>query len=193
MTQTFLKVVFVFWFLITVSVADSGAANPNIIVNGTRLNPQQIQMLRQLLGVPVNASIPSGNYWYDNISGLWGNRGGPSLGQILPGLKLGSPLSSDASNGDTGVFINGREIHRQEFAYLQSLFGTVNRGRYWLNGWGVGDYEGGPPQFDLRAAGKSSGGGYGGYTRRTPFGSVGGDSNCSYYLHPGGSSVLNCN
>ena len=34
--------------------------------------------------------------------------------------------------------------------------------------------------------------GYGGYNRRTPFGSIGGDSNCSYYLHPGGSSVLTC-
>jgi hypothetical protein len=193
MTQKFLKIVLAFWFLITVSVANGGTADPNIIVNGTRLNPQQIQMLRQLLSVPVNASIPAGDYWYDNVSGLWGNRGGPSLGQILPGLKLGGPLRPGASNGDTGVFINGREIHRQELAYLQRLFGTVNRGRYWLNGWGIGGYEGGPAQFDLRAAGRSSGGGYSGYTRRTPFGSIGGDSNCSYYLHPGGSSVLNCN
>jgi hypothetical protein len=150
-------------------------------------------MLRQILGVPANASIPSGDYWYDNLSGLWGNRGGPSRGQILPGLKLGNSLSPAASNGDTGVFINAREIHRQELAYLQRLFGTVNRGRHWLNGSGVGGYEGGPPQFDLRAAGRSSGGGYSGYTRRTPFGGIGGDSSCSYYLHPGGSSVLNGN
>ncbi|MHC4791855.1 MAG: hypothetical protein ACYS8Y_10555 [Planctomycetota bacterium] len=101
-------------------------------------------MLRQILSVPVNASIPSGDYWYDNISGLWGKRGSPSLGQILPGLRLGGSLSADASNGDTGVFINSREIYRQELAYLQRLFGTVNRGRYWLNGWGVGGKKAAP-------------------------------------------------
>lgn len=180
------------WFLISGAGLHAGPANPNIIVNGSRLSAQEIQMLRQILGVPADASIPAGDYWYDNISGLWGKRGGPTLGQILPGLKLGGLLAADASDGDSGVFINGREIHRQELAYLQSLFGTVNRGRYWLNGWGIGGYEGGPPVFNLRAAAQSGSGGYSGYNRRTPFGSLGGDSNCSYYLHPGGSSVLNC-
>jgi hypothetical protein len=39
-------------------------------------------------------------------------------------------------------------VFRQELAYLQSLFGTVNPGRYWLNGWGIGGYESGPPLFN---------------------------------------------
>jgi hypothetical protein len=189
MRRKLFKLAVASFYLMAVFGGHAGAADPNIIVNGSRLGNQQIQMLRNILGVPADAAIPAGDYWYDNVSGLWGKRGGPTLGQIVPGLKLGGPLSTDASNGDTGVFINGREIHRQELTYLQSLFGAVNLGRYWLNGWGIGGYEGGPPLFNLRTAGASAGGGY---TRRTPFGSLGGDSNCSYYLHPGGSSVLNC-
>ncbi|NIR42897.1 MAG: hypothetical protein GWN99_03350, partial [Gemmatimonadetes bacterium] len=78
--------------------------------------------------------------------------------------------------------------------YLQSIFGYVNPGRYWLNFYGVGGYEGGPAIFDLRAAAAAAGSGgvYGGQTRRTPFGGLGSDGNCSYYLHPSGSSVMNC-
>ncbi len=195
MHKKYLQVTFLFWFLLYGVVLYGGQATPNIIVNGKRLSEAQIQMLRDRLGIPSNAPISSGEYWYDNFSGLWGKRGGPTLGQIMPGLELGGPLRADASNGNTGVFINGREIHPLEFAYLQRLFGSVNMGRYWLNAWGIGGYEGGPPIFDIRAAAAavgSAGGGYGGYTQRTPFGSIGGDSNCSYYLHPSGSSVLNC-
>jgi hypothetical protein len=150
--------------------------------------------LRRQMGVPATSPIPAGEYWYDRTSGLWGKRGGPTLGQILPDLDLGGPLRADASGGDTGVFINGRQIHPVELGYLRQLYGTVNRGRYWLDTGGTGGYEGGPPQFHLgtAAAAKGGGGGYAGYNRRTPFGSIGGDSNCSYYLHPGGSSVLTC-
>jgi hypothetical protein len=120
--------------------------------------------------------------------------GGPVQGQILAGLALGGPLQSDASHGTTGVFINGRQITFQEVAYLQRLFGAVMPGRYWLDSRGIGGYEGGPPQFDLGAAARTGGGsgGQGGYTRRTPFGGLGGDGNCSYYLHPDGPSVMNC-
>jgi hypothetical protein len=195
MQRRFLMVVLFFSILMSGSIGYGGETPPGVIVNGKQLTEQQVQGLRQIFGVPKEASIPPGEYWYDNMSGLWGVRGGPTLGQILPGLDLGGELQADASNGDTGVFINGREIHRQERAYLEGLFGMVNPGRYWLDGWGIGGYEGGPPLFDLRAAAAaagSAGGGSGGYNRRTPFGSIGGDSNCSYYLHPGGSSVLNC-
>ncbi len=56
---------------------------------------------------------------------------------------------------------------------------------------GIGGYEGGPAIFNLAAAG-AQGGMYGGTTRRTPFGGLGGDGNCSYFMHPNGSSVMNC-
>ncbi len=182
--------------LIFTTIAQGGETGNDVIVNGKRLNETQLKDLRQKLAVPGSSRIPSGDYWYDSDSGLWGRRGGPTLGQILPSLNLGGPLKADASGGDTAVFINGRELHRQELAYLQRLFGTVTLGRYWLNAQGVGGHEAGPPQFRLWGTSATAGGSEGGdqgYTQRTPFGSVGGDSNCSYYLHPGGSSVLTCN
>jgi len=169
-------------------------ATGGVLVNGKPLQKKQLETLRQRAGIPDGTSIPAGRYWYDKVSGLWGMRGGPTLGQIPAGLDLGGTLRQDASGGDTGVFINGRELHREEAAYLRRLFGTVNPGRYWLNPQGIGGYEGGPPLFHLGAAAAAGAGsgGYSGYTRRTPFGSIGGDGNCSYYMHPEGSSVLSC-
>jgi hypothetical protein len=42
------------------------------------------------------------------------------------------------------------------------------------------------------AAAGAQGGMYGGQTQRTLFGGTGSDGNCSYYMHPNGSSVMNC-
>lgn len=164
-----------------------------IVINSAVVTAAEIQAVQQRMGIPAGAPIPSGRYWYDPTSGLWGMEGGPTMGQILPDLLLGGALRADASGGGTGVFINGREIHPLEAAYLRGLYGYVVPGRYWLNWQGIGGFEGGPALFNLMAAAASAGGGgYSGYTRRTPFGGIGGDGNCSYYLHPSGSSVMNC-
>jgi hypothetical protein len=170
-----------------------------VYVNGQPVTAEQIQLAQQTMGIPPGAAaIPAGRYWYDDVSGLWGFEGGPTAGQLYPGLQLGGPLQPNASGGGTGVFINGRELHPQEVAYLQGLFGYVAPGRYWLNWQGVGGYEGGPAAFNLVAAAAAAGqagqgGMYGGQTQRTMFGGTGSDGNCSYYMHPGGSSVMTCN
>lgn len=166
-----------------------------VVINGRGVSAVELADLKRLHGVPPSAPIPAGRYWYDDVSGLWGREGGPTEGQLLPGLAIGGVLRPGASDGDTGIFINGREIHRLEAAYLRALFGFVIPGRYWMDWRGVGGIEGGPPFFDLRAAARTAGGaggGYEGYTRRTPFGGLGGDGNCSYYLGSEGSSVLTC-
>jgi len=166
----------------------------DVIINGRKVSNAQIEAIISKFGMSGQVTIPPGTYWYDDISGLWGMQGGPTLGQVWPGLDLGGPLQADASGGGTQVFINGRELHPKEVDYLRGLFGYVLAGRYWLNAMGIGGYEGGPPLFNIYQAARNNpkGGGYG-YTRRTPFGSTGGDGNCSYYLHPSGSSVMNCN
>lgn len=168
-----------------------GAAAPakaDVFVNGVRLDAQTQMVLTQTYG-----TIPSGRYWYDPFSGLWGTEGGPSVGRILPGLRLGGPLQANASGGGTGVFVNGREIHAQEYALLVRFFGYVNRGRYWLGPTMIGGYEGGPAQFDLRASARGGGGGGGGYNRHTLFGGLMSDGQCSGYLHPGGATVMTGN
>jgi len=157
-----------------------------ILVNEVPLGERTIQALEQTYHV----RLVKGAFWYDRVSGLWGMQGGPTMGQILPGLNLGGPLRADASNGRTRVFINGREIHRLELRYLQQLFGQVRAARYWLNSRGIGEYEGGPAEFNLNIAGQGIGGDW---IERTPGGTIGGDANCTYYNHPNGTSVMNCN
>ena len=118
----------------------------DVIVNGTPLNANQVKFLQRQYRVEV---LP-GRYWYDPISGAWGFEGGPTVGQIFPGLGLGGALKSNASLGDTGVFINGRELPRQDVLALQRCT-VVYPGHYWVNAMGIGGVEGGPPIFDLRA------------------------------------------
>jgi hypothetical protein len=94
--------------------------------------------------------IVDADYWYDNISGAWGTRGGPTRGFSYSGLNLGGTLKANASGGGTGVFINGRELHPRDVSGLQKCT-KVNPGRYWVAANGIGGCENGPPFFNLIA------------------------------------------
>jgi hypothetical protein len=61
-----------------------------VVVNGVRLNPAQIQVLEQLSCGP----IPSGRYWLNVNTGVWGYERGPAQGRIgdrCAGSGGGSP------------------------------------------------------------------------------------------------------
>ncbi len=152
-------------------------ARSAIYVNGSPLSSQSSIALQQHYG-----HIPSGHYWYDTVSGLWGKKGEPASGQIHAGLSLGGSLRPGASHGNTGVFINGRELPVQEVLFLQQVIGSpVAPGRYWLDAWGNAGYEGGPPLVNLHAlSGQGSGGGNWTYDSETG-GHVGGDGEDFYY------------
>ncbi len=49
---------------------------PIIVVNDVRVDSLKFNSLTKILGVQPK----SGSYWYDGLSGAWGNRGGPALG-----------------------------------------------------------------------------------------------------------------
>jgi hypothetical protein len=127
----------------------------DVVVNGVPLDETIRQGLERNYGVPIKP----GRYWYDNVSGVWGLEGGPGAGQILAGLQLGGPLRRDASKGNTGVVVNGRELHTFDVAALQRCLMVVP-GRYWVLANGIGGVEGGPAQFNLAVlcSSKSSGG-----------------------------------
>jgi hypothetical protein len=151
-------------------------APAGVLVNGVQVTQDDFARELGRLGIQLGIEVPDGDYWYDRVSGLWGLRGGPAQGQMPPELNIGGALAADASTGGTGIFINGRELHLSEAAFLQQLFGYVIPGRYWLNAMGIGGFEGGPAAFNLAAAARQAGGGY---TRRGPFGSMGSDGQCS--------------
>jgi hypothetical protein len=133
--------------LLAVAVSDTTAlAADAVVVNQVVLGDATRRALEQGYGVV----LPPGRYWYDTVSGAWGVEGGPVAGKILPGLGLGGPLRADASNGHTGVFVNGRELHPLDVAALQRCVAVVP-GRYWLTADGVGGYEHAPPSFNLSA------------------------------------------
>ena len=133
------------------------AATPKgtgIFINEQELTPQQVQALRVTYGVTGQP----GHFWYDRMNGSWGFQGGPAAGIIMPGLNLGGPLRADASNGDTGVFINGRQLHRIDVQRLMQL-GPVYQGRYWMDAQGNVGLEGGPPLINIWAAAAARSGG----------------------------------
>jgi len=116
----------------------------HVIVNKVALSDAQVAGLEQ----QFQTQIRDGAYWYDTKTGAWGLEGGPTAGLIPAGLSLGGPLLPDASNGNTGVFINGRELHALDVMALQQL-GPVYRGRYWMDAMGNVGFEGGPPLLNL--------------------------------------------
>jgi hypothetical protein len=164
------------------------SAAASVVVNGVRLTPEDLAGVEQHYGVRV----PAGAYWYDPVCGAWGLQGGPTLGFTIPGLDIGGPLRADASGGDTGVFINGRELRPEEVAYLQQLV-QVSPGRYWLDASGCAGYEGGPALVNLVQLARSRGGGPRGraWHYAGPGGYAGSDGHTSYFFDPEtGSSVM---
>jgi hypothetical protein len=126
----------------------------NVIINGQRLSDEQIEAAARL-----GVRIADGDYWYDPIMGAWGPRGGPALGVVQAGLHLGGPLAENASNGNTGVFVNGRHLPLQDLQLLNSVVGTIWPGRYWLDANGNCGFEGGMYLGNIWAKPRPSGGG----------------------------------
>ncbi len=111
-----------------------------VFVNGVLLRQDQIDFLEQKYHTP----LPDGNYWYDRMCGAWGVMGGPVLCTLEPNHEIGGPLQPGASYGNTGVFINGRELHYLDMALLQRVVPMIIPGRWWLDVYGNFGTEGGP-------------------------------------------------
>lgn len=132
------------------------APSRSVVINGVRLSDETIVALERAFRV----RLTDGQFWYDKMNGSWGAQGGPASGFVMPGLDLGGPLRADASNGTTGVFINGRQLHQIDVARLSQL-GPVYQGRYWMDAWGNMGIEGMPALLNIWAVIQSLGGGGG--------------------------------
>jgi hypothetical protein len=144
----------------------------NVLINNVRIADETIEFLERL----YTTQISDGAYWYDRHCGAWGQQGGATLGFIQAGLDLGGPLQADASCGDTGVFINGRQLHQLDVIGLQQL-GPVVPGRYWVDALGNVGFEGGMMIGNLWLMAR----------QRTSSGSQGGGP---WAVHSGGGVVM---
>ena len=162
--------------------ADEGAI---LRVNGVVIEAERVRRFEQ----ESRMQLPRGDFWYDKVSGAWGIDGGPTLGFTLPGMDLGGPLKADASRGNTGVFINGRQLHMQDVMGLQSLGVPVQQGRWWVDYQGNFGIEGSPMAIgNLFQFSRGRGGAY---QRATAGGYIGSDGSTSYFFDPKtGSSVM---
>jgi hypothetical protein len=170
---------------------DAGKPKPDakaLRINGVVIDEATVKKFEQ----EHRQLIPRGDFWYDKISGAWGVDGGPTLGFTAPGMNLGGPLKEDASRGDTGVFINGRQLPWPDVQGLQAMGVPVERGRWWVDSQGNYAAEG-----EMTARGnlfQFSKGRGGAYQRATAGGYIGGDGQTSYFFDPStGASVMTGN
>jgi len=159
----------------------------DVVINNKALTQEQIDEIQSTYGVKP---LP-GNYWYDAKSGLYGVVGFQAYGFMLPKHNFGT-MDRNASNGNTGVFVNGREIPVAEYAVWSSMVGNwIQPGSYWLDSNGNAGYEGNPiPVINLYQAAKQrayrgSGGGDNQWNTRFSAGNSNADNSAGYVSVPG--------
>jgi len=134
--------------------SESAQNKGDVIINNSILTKAQLQEIVNRYGVEPKP----GNYWYDPVSGLYGVFGYPSYGFMYPGHNFGV-LRRNASSGNTGVIVNGRELPQLEWAVWSYILGTyIQAGSYWLDSNGNVGYTGNNvPVVNLFAAARQNG------------------------------------
>ncbi|KAK9913540.1 hypothetical protein M0R45_037353 [Rubus argutus] len=94
-------------------------AADHICVNGQPLSPEELVVLQTCPNPPKK--LKPGNYWYDKFCGFWGKEGQRPSEVISAQLCVGGLMKANASNGNTRVFINVREITKVELPMLQLI------------------------------------------------------------------------
>uniref|UniRef100_A0ACD5ZX49 Uncharacterized protein n=1 Tax=Avena sativa TaxID=4498 RepID=A0ACD5ZX49_AVESA len=85
-----------------------------VFVNGFPIPDRAVRKAEKLAG-----AIYPGDYWYDYRAGFWGVVGQPCLGMIPPCIpEFNYPMPKKCGGGNTGIYINGRELHQKDLDLL---------------------------------------------------------------------------
>lgn len=100
----------------------------NVFVNGHPLSNRVVKKAEKLAG-----PIQPGNYWYDYRAGFWGVMGQPCHGIIPPFIEEFSfAMPRKCAAGNTGVFVNGRELHETDLELLASRGLPTTRDKFYM-------------------------------------------------------------
>ncbi|GER26822.1 hypothetical protein STAS_02487 [Striga asiatica] len=101
------------------------AGGLQVYVNGHFIPDSVVKRAEKLAG-----PIQPGEYWYDKRAGFWGVMGHPCLGIIMPNIEeFDYPMPDNCAAGNTGVFVNGRELHQKDLDLLVSRGLPITRNR----------------------------------------------------------------
>ncbi|KAL8548537.1 hypothetical protein ACS0TY_007733 [Phlomoides rotata] len=99
-----------------------------VFVNGYLIPDRVVKKAEKLAG-----PIQPGEYWYDKRAGFWGVMGHSCLGIIMPNIEeFNYPMPKNCAAGNTGVFVNDRELHEKDFDLLVSRGLPITRNRSYL-------------------------------------------------------------
>ncbi|XP_071735909.1 uncharacterized protein [Rutidosis leptorrhynchoides] len=100
----------------------------NVTVNGHPIPDRLVKKAENLAG-----TIEPGDYWYDLRAGFWGIMGGPCRGIIPPFIEeFHYPMPEKCADGNTNVFVNGRELHQKDLDLLASRGLPTDRDRSYV-------------------------------------------------------------
>ncbi|KAG8075633.1 hypothetical protein GUJ93_ZPchr0006g44151 [Zizania palustris] len=106
----------------------SSNGRARVVVNGFPISDRAIKKAEKLAG-----AICPGDYWYDYRAGFWGVTGRPCLGMIPPYIpEFNFPMPKNCAGGNTGIFINGRELHQKDLDLLVSRGLSDSPGRSYI-------------------------------------------------------------
>uniref|UniRef100_A0A0A9FL04 Uncharacterized protein n=1 Tax=Arundo donax TaxID=35708 RepID=A0A0A9FL04_ARUDO len=91
-----------------------GNGRAKVFINGYPISDRAVRKAEKIAG-----PIYPGEYWYDYRAGFWGVMGQSCLGMIPPYIpEFNYPMPKNCAGGNTGVFINGRELHQKDLDLL---------------------------------------------------------------------------
>ncbi|KAL9167618.1 hypothetical protein ABFS82_05G109200 [Erythranthe guttata] len=106
-------------------VEDGGS---QVFVNGHFIPDRLVKKAEKSAG-----PIQPGEYWYDKQAGFWGVMGHPCLGIVMPNIEeFNYPIPEKCAAGNTGVFVNGRELHQKDLDLLSSRGLPITKHRSYI-------------------------------------------------------------